>query len=351
VIYAGGGVTCSGAARELAEFAHKTQIPVTLTLLGLGAFPASDPLFMGMLGMHGTKCANSAVSDCDLLIAIGARFDDRVTGRIEKFAAGATIIHIDIDPSAISKNVVVDLPIVGDVKNILSKLTPLVKECKAGQWLKQIAKWKKEFPLTYDRKAKTIKPQYVIEQIYEATEGKAIIATEVGQNQMWTAQYYKFERPRQFISSGGLGTMGYGFPAAIGAQIACPDRLVFDIAGDGSFQMNIQELATVARLRLPVKVAILNNQFLGMVRQWQDMFYGKRYSSSCLADNPDFARVAEAFGAAGIKVTKKSEVRPAIEKAIDTPGPVILDFAVDREENVMPMVPAGAAINDMIMEA
>jgi acetolactate synthase-1/2/3 large subunit len=351
VIYAGGGMICSGASRELAEFARKTQIPVTLTLLGLGAFPASDPLFMGMLGMHGTKCANSAVSGCDLLIAIGARFDDRVTGKIEKFAPDATIIHIDIDPSAISKNVVVDLPIVGDVKNILSELTPLVKKCKTSQWLKQIAKWKKEFPLTYDRKANTIKPQYVVEQIYEATEGKAIIATEVGQNQMWAAQYYKFEKPRHFLSSGGLGTMGYGFPAAIGAQIACPDKLVFDIAGDGSFQMNIQELATVTRLKLPVKVAILNNQFLGMVRQWQDMFYGKRYSSSCLADNPDFAKVAEAFGATGIKVTKKRDVRPAIDKAIETPGPVVLDFAVDREENVMPMVPAGAAISDMIMEA
>ncbi len=351
VIYAGGGVMCSGASRELTEFARKTQIPVALTLLGLGGFPASDPLFMGMLGMHGTKCANSAVSGCDLLIAIGARFDDRVTGKIEEFAPDAKIIHIDIDPSAISKNVIVDLPIVGDVKNILSELTPLVKKCKAGQWLRQIAKWKKEFPLTYDRKAKTIKPQYVIEQIYEATEGKAIIATEVGQNQMWAAQYYKFEKPRHFLSSGGLGTMGYGFPAAIGAQIAWPDKLVFDIAGDGSFQMNIQELATVARLKLPVKVAILNNQFLGMVRQWQDLFYGKRYSSSCLADNPDFAKVAEAFGATGIKVTKKSDVRTAIDKAIETPGPVILDFAVDREENVMPMVPAGAAISDMIMEA
>ena len=351
VIYAGGGVICSNASRELAEFARKTQIPVALTLLGLGAFPASDPLFMGMLGMHGTKCANSAVSGCDLLIAIGARFDDRVTGKIEEFAPHATIIHIDIDPSAISKNVVVDLPIVGDVKNILSELTPLVRKCKAGQWLKQIAKWKKESPLTYDRKAKTIKPQYVVEQIYEVTEGKAIIATEVGQNQMWAAQYYKFDNPRHLISSGGLGTMGYGFPAAIGAQIACPDRLVFDIAGDGSFQMNIQELATVTRLKLPVKVAILNNRFLGMVRQWQDMFYGKRYSSSCLADNPDFAKVAEAFGATGIEVTKKSGVRPAIAKAIDIPGPVILDFAVDREENVMPMVPAGAAISEMIMEA
>jgi acetolactate synthase-1/2/3 large subunit len=351
VIYAGGGVMCSGASGELAEFARKTRIPVALTLLGLGGFPASDPLFMGMLGMHGTKCANSAVSGCDLLIAVGARFDDRVTGKIEEFAPDAKIIHIDIDPSAISKNVIVDLPIVGDVKNTLSQLTPLVKKCRTSQWLKQIAGWKKEFPLTYDRKANTIKPQYVIEQIYEATRGEAIIATEVGQNQMWAAQYYKFEEPRRFLSSGGLGTMGYGFPAAMGAQIACPDKLVFDIAGDGSIQMNIQELATVTRLKLPVKVAILNNQFLGMVRQWQDMFYGKRYSSSCLADNPDFARVAEAFGATGIKVTRKRDVRPAIDKAIETPGPVVIDFAVDREENVMPMVPAGAAISDMIMEA
>ncbi len=351
VIYAGGGVISSDAARELREFARKTQVPVTLTLLGLGGFPASDPLFMGMLGMHGTKCANSAVSDCDLLIAIGARFDDRITGKVDKFAPGAGIIHIDIDPSAISKNVAVDIPIVGDVKNILSKLTPLVKKCKTSKWLKQIDAWKKEFPTSYDKKAKTIKPQYVIEQIHDASKGKAIIATEVGQNQMWAAQFYKLDDPRRFLSSGGLGTMGYGFPAAIGAQVACPDKLVFDIAGDGSIQMNIQELATVVRLNLPVKIAILNNRFLGMVRQWQKMFYNGRYSSSCLADNPDFAKVAEAFGAKGIKVTKKRDVRPAIDEAIKTPGPVVLDFMVDREENVMPMVPAGAAINQMIMEA
>ena len=351
VIYAGGGVISSGASRELREFAHKIQAPVTLTLLGLGGFPASAPLFVGMLGMHGTKCANSAVSECDLLIAIGARCDDRVTGKVDKFAPNATIIHIDIDPAAISKSVVVDIPIVGDVKNILAQLMPLVKKCNTEAWLKQVEKWKKEYPLTYDKKAKTIKPQYVVEQIYEATGGDAIIATEVGQNQMWAAQFYRFDAPRRFLSSGGLGTMGYGFPAAIGAQIACPDRLVFDIAGDGSFQMNIQELATVVRLKLPVKVAILNNQFLGMVRQWQKMFYGGRYSSSCLADNPDFAKVAEAYGATGIRITEKRHVRPAIETAIKTPGPDILDFMVEREENVMPMVPAGAAISEMIMEA
>ena len=351
VIYAGGGVISSDAARELREFAHKTQVPVTLTLLGLGGFPASDPLFMGMLGMHGTKCANSAVSGCDLLIAIGARFDDRITGKVDKFAPGAGIIHIDIDPSAISKNVAVDIPIVGDVKDILSKLTPLVKKCKTREWMKQIDAWKSEFPTTYDKKAKTIKPQYVVEQIHEATKGKAIIATEVGQNQMWTAQFYKFDHPRRLLSSGGLGTMGYGFPAAIGAQVACPDKLVFDIAGDGSIQMNIQELTTAVRLKLPIKIAILNNRFLGMIRQWQKMFYGGRYSSSCLADNPDFAKVAEAFGAKGIKVTKKRDVRPAIDEAIKTPGPVVLDFMVDREENVLPMVPAGAAIDQMIMEA
>jgi len=351
VIYAGGGVISSGASRELREFAHKIQAPVTLTLLGLGGFPASAPLFVGMLGMHGTKCANSAVSECDLLIAIGARCDDRVTGKVDKFAPNATIIHIDIDPAAISKSVVVDIPIVGDVKNILAQLMPLVKKCNTEAWLKQVEKWKKEYPLTYDKKAKTIKPQYVVEQIYEATGGDAIIATEVGQNQMWAAQFYRFDAPRRFLSSGGLGTMGYGFPAAIGAQIACPDRLVFDIAGDGSFQMNIQELATVVRLKLPVKVAILNNQFLGMVRQWQKMFYGGRYSSSCLADNPDFAKVAQAYGATGIRITEKRHVRPAIETAIKTPGPVILDFMVEREENVMPMVPAGAAISEMIMEA
>ena len=351
VIYAGGGVIGSDAARELREFARKAQIPVTLTLLGLGGFPASDSLFMGMLGMHGTKCANSAVSGCDLLIAIGARFDDRITGKVDKFAPGAGIIHIDIDPSAISKNVAVDIPIVGDVKDILSKLTPLVKKCKTREWMKQIDAWKSEFPTTYDKKAKTIKPQYVVEQIHEATKGKAIIATEVGQNQMWTAQFYGFDHPRRLLSSGGLGTMGYGFPAAIGAQVACPDKLVFDIAGDGSIQMNIQELTTAVRLKLPIKIAILNNRFLGMIRQWQKMFYGGRYSSSCLADNPDFAKVAEAFGAKGIKVTKKRDVRPAIDEAIKTPGPVVLDFMVDREENVLPMVPAGAAIDQMIMEA
>ena len=348
VIYVGGGVIASGAHEELKELAEKGQIPVTTTLLGLGSFPETHELSLGMLGMHGTVYANRAVMRSDLLIAIGARFDDRVTGKLETFAPNAKIIHIDIDPSAISKNVVVDIPIVGDARRILAELNKLIGKADTESWLKKIHGWKKRYPLSYDQSGDTIKPQYVVEQIYEVTKGDAIIATEVGQNQMWAAQFYKYTKPRTFLSSGGLGTMGYGFPAAIGAQIGCPDKLVFDIAGDGSIQMNIQELTTAVANKLPVKVAILNNRYLGMVRQWQDLFYNERLSGVDLATNPDFVKVAEAFGATGIKVTRPEEVRSAIERAVDTPGPVFIDFIVDRKENVFPMVPSGAAIDEMI---
>jgi acetolactate synthase-1/2/3 large subunit len=317
-------------------------------MLGLGGFPATDKLFLGMPGMHGTRYANYALSECDLIVAVGTRFDDRVTGNIKEFAVHAQIIHIDIDPTAISKSVRVHVPIVGDAANVLKKLTPLVKRTKNASWLKQIGEWKKEYPLTYKDSKTEIKPQYVVEQICEATKGEAIITTEVGQNQMWTAQYYKFSTPRTFLSSGGLGTMGYGLPAAIGAQIGFPDKVVFDIAGDGSIQMNIQEFATAVHNKLPINVAILNNHFLGMVRQWQEMFHDRRYSSTCLIDNPDFVKVAEAYGGKGIRITRKKDVRPAIEEAIASPEFVVLDFEVVREENVFPMVPAGSGIHEMI---
>jgi acetolactate synthase-1/2/3 large subunit len=348
VIYAGGGVILSNTSDKLIQFAHKTGIPVTTTLLGLGGFPSNDKLSLGMPGMHGTCYANYSLSECDLIVAVGTRFDDRVTGNIDEFAIHAQIIHIDIDPSNIRKSVRVDVPIVGDCGKVLEQLIPLVKKTKNKAWIKQIDEWKKKYPLTYKDSKSEIKPQYVVEQIWEATHGDAIIATEVGQNQMWAAQYYKFNSPRSLLSSGGLGTMGYGFPAAIGAQIGCPDRVVFDIAGDGSIQMNIQELATAVHNKLPINIAILNNHFLGMVRQWQEMFHGRRYSASCLIDNPDFVKIAEAYGAKGMKIFKKRDVRPAIEEAIKSPLPVVMDFEVTREENVFPMVPAGKAITEMI---
>lgn len=348
VIYVGGGLIASGAHEELRELAEKCHIPVTTTLLAMGSFPETHDLSLGMLGMHGTYYANHAVTKSDLLIAIGARFDDRVTGKLETFAPDAKIIHIDIDPAAISKNVVVDVPIVGDAKRILKELNKLVKKADTEEWLKIIAEWKVKCPLSYNQKGDKIKPQYVVDQIYEATKGEAIIVTEVGQNQMWAAQFYKYTKPRTFLSSGGLGTMGYGFPAAIGAQIGCPDKMVFDIAGDGSIQMNIQELTTAVANKLPVKVAILNNGYLGMVRQWQDLFYEGRLMGVDLMTNPDFVKVAEAFGAVGLRATKPEEVRPIIEQAINTPAPVFIDFVVDRSENVFPMVPAGAPIDKMI---
>lgn len=347
VLYVGGGVIISGASEKLFEFVKKTEIPVTMTLMGLGAFPGTHKLSLGMLGMHGTAYANHAVQESDLLIAIGARFDDRVTGKIDEFAPNAKVIHLDIDPCAISKNVKVDVPIVGDAKYILEDLTKDIKKPDISGWHKQIEAWKKRFPLVYKNDSR-LRPQYIVEEIYNITKGEAIITTEVGQNQMWAAQFYKCKRPRQFISSGGLGTMGYGFPAAIGAQVGCPDRVVFDIAGDGSIQMNIQELTTAVVNKLPVKVAILNNGYLGMVRQWQELFYKKRYSSVELQGSPDFVRLAEAYGAVGMRITKKEEVKKAIKEALKVKKPVFMDFRIEPEENVFPMVPAGHAINKMI---
>lgn len=366
IIYAGGGVIASGASAELTELARTLQIPVTTTLMGLGIFPETDPLSLKMLGMHGTEYANRTIMAADLIIAIGARFDDRITGKVDAFAPNAKIAHIDIDPSTIRKNVQVEIPVVGDIKLVLQELLKHVKPEHHPEWLQQVAAWKKDFPLTYSQEGPGLKPQYVVEKIYEITRGNAIITTEVGQNQMWAAQFYTHTQPRSFISSGGLGTMGYGFPAAIGAQVAKPGALVFDIAGDGSIQMNIQEMATAVDYNLPVKIAILNNQYLGMVRQWQEIFYNKRYAGTCLSRRgicppecdgsgkdcppfiPDFVKIAEAYGATGIRVKEKSEVTAAIEKAINTDGPVIMEFVVDRTENVFPMVPAGAPLNQMI---
>jgi len=356
LIIAGGGVISSDAAKELREFAELTDLPVTMTMMGLGGFPGSHKLSLGMLGMHGTYYANKAVQDSDLLIAIGMRFDDRVTGKIDAFAPNAKIIHIDIDPTSIRKNVRVDLPIVGDVRRVLTVMNKViheeVKEPWAEvrkSWVKQIDVWKKERPMTYDRDADVIKPQYVIEKIHELTKGDAIIATEVGQNQMWAAQFYKYDKPRTWLSSGGLGTMGYGLPAAIGAQLAFPNKLVIDIAGDGSIQMNIQELATAVINKLPVKVAILNNRCLGMVRQWQELFFQERYSHTKLDDTvPDFVKVAEAYSAVGLRATKKSEVEPVLKEAFSVKRPVFMDFVIDCAEKVYPMVPAGAAIDQML---
>lgn len=348
IIYAGGGIISSGASVELIQLARQANIPVTTTLMGLGAFPENDKLSLGMLGMHGTRYANYAISEADLIIAAGARFDDRITGDISQFAPHAEIIHLDIDPTAISKSVRVDIPIVGDAKNILSQLIPLIERNKKRKiWHSKIKEWKDKYPLKY-KTDKDLKPQYVVEKIYQITKGEAIIATEVGQNQMWAAQFYQYTKPRTFISSGGLGTMGYGFPASIGAQIGCPDKVVFDIAGDGSFQMNIQELATAVNYKVPVKIAILNNGYLGMVRQWQELFFHRRYSQVDIKNGPDFVKVAEAYGAQGIRVDRAEEVEPALKKALEISGPVVIDFKVSREENVYPMVPAGVALTQMI---
>ncbi len=359
VVYAGGGVLLSNASEELKKFVTKLNLPITTTLMGLGAFPGTHPLFMGMLGMHGTYCANMAVTNTDCLIAIGARFDDRVTGKVDEFAPYADIIHIDIDPTSISKTIKVDIPIVGDVRNVLRdmlKILPSVgglREYKKSlkEWHRQIKEWASTHSLAYTQDMKGgIKPQFVIEKLYELTKGDAIVTTEVGQNQMWAAQYFKFDSPRTFLTSGGLGTMGFGFPAAIGAQIAFPKKTVIDIAGDGSIQMNIQEMATAVQYKLPVKVAIINNRFLGMVRQWQELFYNKRYSYSCLGVLPDFVKLAESYGGVGLRATKPDEVEPVIKKALEIKDrPVLMDFVVNPEEDVYPMVPAGQPINKMLL--
>lgn len=357
VIMAGGGVIISGASKELRELAEWTKTPVTMTLMGLGGFPGTHRLSLGMLGMHGTYYANMAVQNSDLLIGIGVRFDDRVTGRVNSFAPNAKIIHIDIDPTSIRKTVRCDIPVVGDVKLVLKDILEELKGVKQQwaavreSWLKQIEEWKRERPLRYGFDKDIIKPEFVVEKIYELTKGDAIITTEVGQNQMWAAQYYKFDKPRRLLTSGGLGTMGYGFPAAIGAQIACPDQMVIDIAGDGSIQMNIQELATAVVNKLPIKVAILNNQYLGMVRQWQELFYRERYSYSFLDVVPDFVKVAEAYGAVGLRATRPDEVEPVLRKGFEIKDkPVFMDFIVDWKEKVYPMVPAGGSIDEMLFE-
>jgi len=347
VIYAGGGVILSNASAELIRIATELGIPVTTTLMGLGCIPCDHPLNLGMLGMHGTEYANFAITECDLLFAIGVRFDDRVTGKTETFAPHAKIIHIDIDPAEIGKNKRVDVPIVGDTKTVLTDMLACMK--KKGihdAWIKKIKHWKQHHPLKCPDDG-CLHPQYIIRQMSELLKGDAVIVSEVGQNQMWTAQHFCFRHPRTWITSGGLGTMGYGLPAAMGAHFARPDVPVFDIAGDGSIQMNIQEFGTIAHYNIPVKVAILNNRYLGMVRQWQELFYDRRYSYTELP-SVEFVKIANAYGIEGIRIESPDEVMPALKAAVECNGPFVLDFRVEREENVFPMVPAGAAINEMI---
>ncbi|MDM7918135.1 MAG: acetolactate synthase large subunit [Methanosarcina sp.] len=347
IIYAGGGVISSNASAELVELAETIMAPVTTTLMGLSSIPTEHPLYVGMLGMHGCKYANYAIQESDLIIAVGARFDDRVTGKIESFAPNARIIHIDVDPAEISKNVKVHVPIVGDAKQVLKSLNKYVQRCKSEEWIEKVNQWKKEYPLTYRKSQDTIMPQFVIEQVSEACRD-AIIVTEVGQHQMWAAQFFKYSKPRTFLTSGGLGTMGYGFPAAMGAKVGRPDKTVINIAGDGSFQMNSQELATVVQNDIPVVNVILNNGYLGMVRQWQELFYDRRYSYTFIKGSVDFVKLAEAYGALGLRAEKPSEVRPAIEEAVSSGRPAVVEVIVECEANVYPMVPAGAAINEII---
>jgi acetolactate synthase-1/2/3 large subunit len=354
VIYAGGGVINSGAAAELVDFATAGRFPVTCTLMGLGAFPGDHEQWLGMLGMHGTRTANYAMDEADLICAVGARFDDRITGKLAEFAPHAKFIHIDIDPAEISKNVPAHIPIVGDARNILEKLVveyrALAPEAaRLNDWWTKIDAWRAEHPLRYDDSTDAeIKPQFLIQALYEATEGKAVIVSDVGQHQMWAAQYYHFTRPRQWINSGGLGTMGFGLPAAMGAKVGTPDDTVCVIAGDGSIQMNIQELATCVQEEIAVKVFIMNNGYLGMVRQWQELFWDHRYSHVDMGEHPDFVKLAEAYGATGLRFTDKSSLVADIRAAIATPGVVVADVRVTREENTYPMIAPGAAARDMV---
>ena len=356
VILAGGGVILSDGAEALTGLARKLNIPVTCTLMGLGAFPATDPLWLGMVGMHGTYAANLAINNCDVLMCVGARFDDRVTGRLAAFAPKARIVHIDIDPTSIRKNVEVHVPVVGDCRLALEGIAEICEaklENKdwAGEhaaWIAAVAEWKASKPLCYQCNG-NIKPQSVIEALYDITGGDAIIATEVGQHQMWVAQFYSFTKPRTLLTSGGLGTMGYGFPASVGAQFAFPDKKVIAVAGDASLQMNIQELATVVANRLPIKVVILNNRYLGMVRQWQELFYNNNYSSTNMEAQPDFVKLAEAYGAEGYRIEKAEDMRAVLERALASPNPAFIDVVVEREENVYPIVPAGAALDEMLL--
>lgn len=347
VLYVGGGAVISGAYEEVLKLAETANMPVLITLMGKGAFPENHPLFMGMVGMHGTRTANYSIQESDLIVAVGARFDDRVTGRLDSFAPLARVIHIDIDPAEISKNVTAHLPIVGDARMVLAAINERLQTRPPGAWLKKIEEWKREYPLRYRESDEVIKPQQVVEEINRLASD-AIVVTEVGQNQMWAAQFFKVSRPRSFISSGGLGTMGFGTPAAMGAKVGCPDRTVVNIAGDGSFQMTNQELATMVENDIKVVIAILNNEYLGMVRQWQELFYDKRYSGTDLKSHINFQKLAEAYGAMGIIVERPSEVGEAIERALKSDVVTVIDFRVDREENVMPMVPAGAAISEIL---
>ena len=356
VILAGGGVILSNAAEALTGLARKLSIPVTCTLMGLGGFPATDPLWLGMVGMHGTYAANLAINNCDVLMCVGARFDDRVTGRLAAFAPKARIVHIDIDPTSIRKNVEVHVPVVGDCRLALEGIgeicdAKLENKDWAGEhaaWLAAVAEWKSSKPLCYQENG-NIKPQAVIEALYDITGGDAIIATEVGQHQMWVAQFYSFTKPRTLLTSGGLGTKGYGFPASVGAKFALPDKKVIAVAGDGSLQMNIQELATVVSNKLPIKVVILNNRYLGMVRQWQELFYNNNYSSTNMEAQPDFVKLAEAYGAEGYRIEKAEDMRAVLEKALASPNPAFIDVVVEREENVYPIVPVGAALDEMLL--
>ncbi|RXZ84123.1 biosynthetic-type acetolactate synthase large subunit [Paenibacillaceae bacterium] len=350
VVLAGGGVVYSGGHEELLEFITKSEIPVTTTLLGLGAYPSGKELWMGMPGMHGTVTANRAIQSADLLINIGARFDDRVTMKLDGFAPQAKIVHIDIDPAEIGKNVPTAIPIVGDIKTVLELANKEVQRAaKADAWREQVQSWKREFPLQYKDSNVELKPQWVIEMIHETTKGEAIVTTDVGQHQMWAAQYYRFNQPRSWITSGGLGTMGFGFPSAIGAQMACPDRVVVSINGDGGMQMCAQELAICAINNIPVKVAIINNQVLGMVRQWQEIIYDNRYSHIDLAGSPDFVKLAEAYGVKGFRATNKDDARAVWEEALQHPGPAVVEFVVRKGENVYPMVTQGNTIDSMIL--
>jgi len=352
VLYVGGGVILGEAHEELRAMAIKFNIPVTTTLMGLGAFPETHPLSLGMLGMHGTWYANTAVHECDVLIAVGARFDDRVTGRLSDFSPHSKKIHIDIDPACVNKNIIVDVPLVGNVKDILPEITLRLKQSDYSAWNGYLNSVKEAHPLKFSQTEGVIMPQRVIQQISEVTNGDAIITADVGQHQMWAAQYYQFNHPRSWINSGGLGTMGFGFPAALGAAVGCPDRTVFAIVGDGGFQMTPWELTTAAHYKVPVKIAILNNGYLGMVRQWQQLFYGNRYSHSHLEpSNPDFVKLAEAYGAVGMRATHPDEVMPVLKAAMDiTDRPVVMDFVVKAEENVYPMIPAGMSYYDMVEE-
>lgn len=347
IIYAGGGVISSNASEELRNFVQKTNIPVTTTLMGLGCFPEEDSLALGMLGMHGLFSANTAVSEADIIMALGARFDDRVIGNAKIFCPDAKFIHIDIDPAEISKNVRADIPIVGDLKYVLTKLTQFVEPKSEKKWLERIAHLKENNPLQYQQDDQ-LRPQYVVEKLYEQTRGDAILVTDVGQHQMWVAQYYKFSHPRSFITSGGLGTMGFGLPAAIGAQVGCPEKRVFCIAGDGGFQMNIQELATAIYKKIPVVVLIINNGFLGMVRQWQELFFEKRYSQTSLEGSPDFAKVAQVYGGKGVRVTNREDFNTALTQALSEKTFFLIDCLIPPEENVFPMVAPGEPINKML---